>query len=179
MTPVQRRWLAFIGYLAAIYGFLPFGRDVIITLRQSHLLGTVVTLVFFAAVAAGVYHIVFNVRLSDKVAFAALVLLAVATGALVLGFEVPEERVHFLEYGVLALLARHALSGHMSAAAQYLGAWLLASVAGWGDELIQWVLPTRVYDLRDVAVNSVAALVALAAEEILYDRLGWRSRRAK
>jgi hypothetical protein len=145
-------------------------------LRQSHQLGLVVTLVFFAAVVGLVYYILFNVRLSDRVAFAALVLLAAAIGAMVLGLSIPEERVHFVEYGALALLARYALACHLPPSRQYLGAWLLASIAGWCDEAIQGLLPDRVYDLRDVVVNSVAALLTLAGDEALHNRLGWRGR---
>ncbi len=171
-----RRWFVFIAYLAAVYALLPFGRGLIIALRQQHLLGITVTLLYFATVAGVVYHIVFSVRLSDRVAFAALVVLALATGAMVLGLSVPEERVHFLEYGALALLGRWALEHHLPPVAQAAAAWLIASLAGWGDELIQLILPDRVYDLRDVAVNSVAALLALAADEALHNRLGWRPR---
>ena len=133
-----------------------------------------VTLVFFSAIVGLVYYTLFNVRLSDRVAFAALVVLAAAIGAMVLGLSIPEERVHFVEYGVLALLARYALASHLPPARQYPGALLLATVAGWLDEVIQGLLPDRVYDLRDVVVNSVAALLALAGDEALHNRLGWR-----
>jgi hypothetical protein len=135
-----------------------------------------VTLVFFAAVVGLVYYLLFNVRLSDRVAYAALVLLAAAVGAMVLGLSIPEERVHFVEYGAVALLARFALACHLPPSRQYVGAWILASIAGWLDEAIQGQLPDRVYDLRDVAVNAVAALLALAGDEALHNRLGWRSR---
>jgi hypothetical protein len=32
-------------------------------------------------------------------------------------------------------------------------------------------------DLRDVGINSLAALLAVAADESLHDRLGWRQGR--
>jgi len=161
-------------YLGVIYAFLPFGREVVIALGQRHYLGLVVTALYFCSIVGIVYYLLFNVHLSDKVAFAALVVLAVAIGTLVLGMSVPEERVHFVEYGVLALLARAALAPTVSPPRQYLGAWLIAALAGWGDELIQLVLPDRFYDLRDVCVNAVAALLALAGDEVLHNRLRWR-----
>jgi MFS family permease len=168
------RWLVLALYLTFIYAFLPFGREVVIALGQRHYLGLVVTALYFVSIVGIVYYLLFNVRLSDRVAFAALVVLAVAVGSLVLGLSVPEERVHFVEYGVLALLARAALAPTLSPPWQYLGAWLVAALAGWGDELIQGVLHDRFYDLRDVCVNAVAALLALAGDEVLHDRLGWR-----
>jgi len=169
-------WALFTLCLGAIYASLPFARGIVIALRGQHLLGAAVTALFFAAAASLVYYLVFDVRLSDRVAFLALVLLAAAVGSLVLGLRVPEERIHFLEYGGLALLARHALSYRFRPAAQYAVALGLAAVAGWGDELLQGVLPERVYDLRDVAINAVAAFLALLGDEVLHNRLGWRRR---
>ena len=168
-----RSWALLSGYVLAIFASLPFVREVVIALRQQHLLGGAVTLLYFVAAVAVVYHVVFDVQLSDKIAFLALVLLTAVTGAMILGLSIPEERVHFVQYGLLALLARGALAWHLKPWQQYVGALLVAATAGWLDELIQGLLPDRVYDLRDVAINAVAALLALAADEVLHNRLGW------
>jgi hypothetical protein len=40
---------------------------------------------------------------------------------------------------------------------------LFVAAAGWIDEGIQALLPSRYYDLRDVAFNAAAGLMALAA----------------
>ncbi len=182
-TPVRlgggsaaRSWALLAGYILLIFASLPLVRGVVIALRQQHLLGGAVTLVYFLAAVAVVYHVVFDVRLSDRIAYFALVLLAAVTGAMVLGLAIPEERIHFVQYGLMALLARRALAWHVAPPRQIPGAFVLAAVAGWVDELIQGVLPDRVYDLRDVAINAVAALLALAAEEVLHNRLGWLPR---
>ncbi len=160
----------------ALLLFVPFGRGVIVALTQRHLLGLMVTAVYLLSAGAVAYHVVFNVRLSDAAAFAALALLAAATGALALGLSVPEERVHFVEYGVLTLLFRRALAWHVPPARQYAGAWLLGSAVGWADELVQGATPERYYDLHDVLINSVGALLAVLLDEALHDRLGWRGR---
>ena len=44
---------------------------------------------------------------------------------------------------------------------------LLTTIVGWLDEGIQAVLPNRVYDLRDVAFNALAAVVCLIAVELV------------
>ncbi len=165
-----------IGYILVIFASLPFVREVVIALRQQHLLGAAVTLLYFVAAVALVYHVVFDVRLSDRIAFLALVILAAATGAMILGLSIPEERIHFVQYGLLALLARSALAWYFKPWQQYVGAFLIAASAGWIDELIQGLLPDRVYDLRDVAINAVAAMLALTADEVLHNRLGWLPR---
>jgi VanZ family protein len=55
---------------------------------------------------------------------------------------------------------------------------LLAGAAGWVDEAIQALLPNRVYDLRDVAFNTLAAAAAIAALA-LRDAARARDRRAR
>ncbi len=174
-SPV-RSWALLVGYILFIFASLPVVRGVVIALRQQHLLGGAVTLLYFLTAVAVVYHLVFDVRLSDRVAFFALVLLAAVTGAMILGLSIPEERVHFAQYGLMAVLARQALAWHVSPPRQYLGAFVIAAMAGWLDELIQGLLPDRVYDLRDVAINAVAAFLVIAAEEILHNRLEWLPR---
>ena len=43
--------------------------------------------------------------------------------------------------------------------AGYAAAAVLAATIGYVDELIQWLLPTRVYDLRDVGMNALGAVL--------------------
>ncbi|MEM9457030.1 MAG: VanZ family protein [Myxococcota bacterium] len=171
-----RAWVALLGYVGLIYASLPVSRDVLIALNQRELMGWVLTASYFGAAVVVVYHVVFDVRLTDRVAFVALVILGSVIGALVLGMSIPEERMHFLQYGLMALLARYALSFWVRPGAQYGLAVVLAGLAGWGDELVQGVLPDRVYDPFDVLVNVVAAVLALAGYEALHNRLGWRPR---
>lgn len=162
-------------YLGTLYALLPVARDITVALDQQHLLGLVVTLLFLASAAVLVAYLVFDVHLSDLTAFAALALLVGVTGAMVLGLSVPEERIHFLQFGFLTLLARWAFAGHLPPGRQYLAAALFAALAGWVDELIQHFLPDRVYDIRDVALNATAAILAVAFDEAAHNRLGWSS----
>jgi hypothetical protein len=169
-------WLWLLAYVALVYGSLPWTRDVLIALDQQRLVGGAVTASYFGAAVLVVYHVVFDVRLTDRVAFAALVALGAGVGALVLGLSIPEERLHFLQYGLMAVLARRAVAPWRQGWAQYLAAVALAAAAGWGDELVQGLLPGRVYDLRDVAINASAAVLAMAGYEALHNQLGWRPR---
>jgi len=95
---------------------------------------------------------------------------------LVTNFEIPEERVHFIQYGLMAWLARGALGWSAPPLLAYLGAFLLASGVGYVDELVQGILPSRLYDLRDVLLNMQAAFLGVVLDEIVHDRLGWRRR---
>lgn len=78
----------------------------------------------------------------------------------------PEERVHLVEYAILGLLAlRAAGSSERSPFERAVAAFLLAFLVGWIDEAVQGLLPNRVYDPRDVALNALGAALAIAAQE--------------
>ena len=96
----------------------------------------------------------------------------------------PEEALHFIQYGLVggffyaALVERrrHHPPGHSPSwltRHPALAAFLHTTAAGWADEGIQYVLPNRYYDLRDVAFNAAAAALAIAATAAL----GWARQR--
>lgn len=107
--------------------------------------------------------------------------IALAYGALFFFLHTPEEAMHFVQYGLVAALAHAALRERRRSAGRggsfpdedpvpptpspwpAVGAFLFTVTAGWLDEGIQWILPSRYYDLRDVGLNAAAAALAVAA----------------
>ena len=91
----------------------------------------------------------------------------------------PEERTHLIEYGVVALLIHAALTeradGGGRVPAPALFAVLGTALVGVLDELIQGVLPSRVFDPRDIVFNVLAGLLAVVA----IVALRWARRRAE
>ena len=170
----------FAGYVAVVFATLPFARDLVIALRDTNLLGGVITAVYGLSVAVVVYHVVFDLRASDWFAFSAVALLIAVIAALLLGLSIPEERVHFAQYAVMALLARNAFAsqwpGRTGATRAMLGALAITSSLGVVDEGVQGLLPNRVFDLRDIALNLGAVAVGLSLDEALHDRTGLRAR---
>lgn len=80
--------------------------------------------------------------------------------------DIPEEAIHVLEYGVLGLLVFRALVHRVRDVSIYLIATLVVGLIGVIDEYIQWVIPSRVFDLRDVRTNVLAgglSQIAIAA----------------
>ncbi len=75
----------------------------------------------------------------------------------------PEEALHFVEYGVLGLLLFRALRGSLPDRAVFPAALLLGSAAGLVDESVQWLVPGRFFDLRDLFVNALAVALGLVA----------------
>ncbi|HJQ85095.1 MAG TPA: VanZ family protein, partial [Candidatus Binatia bacterium] len=72
------------------------------------------------------------------------------------------ERTHLPEYGLVAFLAWRALEPIVPRTfAGYAAAAALGAAIGYGDELIQGALPGRFYDLRDVGMNAVGALLGI------------------
>ena len=150
--------------LAALYPM----QFVLDALRARNLLRLTIAALFLFCVLA-----VTAVLVRKRAPLLAWFVVALAGGlyaAIALAMEVPQERLHLVEYGALALLLRAALAA--SAACRPWGrrissldVWALgtATVVGWLDEGVQGLLPNRMYDLRDVAFNALAAALALGA----------------
>mgnify|MGYP001026922570 CR=1 FL=1 len=68
----------------------------------------------------------------------------------------PEEAVHFLEYGLLGYFLFQALSFSIKDKTIYLAAILIGSLVGIFDEILQWIVPGRLWDIRDVELNAFA-----------------------
>jgi len=63
-----------------------------------------------------------------------------------------EERLHFIVFGLYGYLSMLVLPRFI--------AYIACLLLGMGDELLQWVLPDRVGDWRDVQFNLLAAFAA-------------------
>jgi hypothetical protein len=142
--------------LLAIYSTLGVVRTVTNALRDAGILRICVA-VAFAVAATGALALIFrDPRNRTRRMVAMLAGVAVAYALVILPMESPEEKIHFIEYGVVAILAYLSFG-------RYVAAFLFVAAAGWVDEGIQALLPSRYYDLRDVAFNAAAGLMALVA----------------
>jgi pimeloyl-ACP methyl ester carboxylesterase len=188
----KRLWLAAGLCIFLIYSSLYLARPVAEFLRQQNLLRLTVTLVFVSTgsligwrllVGRPGWRVMCTV---GAIMIAYLVLLTTIPMA-------PEERLHFLEYGLVAALVYRALrERHSQSAERGSGArdpllWLppavtaliLTGIVGWVDEGIQAVLPNRVYDLRDIAFNLTAAFVCLSSIKLVEWARGANSGRSR
>jgi predicted membrane channel-forming protein YqfA (hemolysin III family) len=173
-------WLTVAGVLLLIYSTLAVVRPFTEWLREQRLLFVSLFLVFGAIVGwslRGIWRNRPGLRES-----AVLVAIGVAYGVLFIALRTPEEAMHFIEYGLVAVLIYQALAerkkarqGDREAVGETggetggsllwpaLGALVSTSAAGWLDEGIQHLLPSRYYDLRDVFFNAAAAFLAVVA----------------
>lgn len=157
-------------YVAAIYASLPFaprlGLRFLRTAPGSWFLGPGLALVVMAGAAALVLAL--RRRRAPARAYAAL---AVAAGGYALALSCISaqrlERTHLPEYGIAAWLAWRAIAPLVPGPlAGYAAGAALAAAIGYGDELLQSIVPGRYYDIRDVGMNalgSVLAVIVIAA----------------
>jgi len=71
-------------------------------------------------------------------------------------WKIPEEAVHFLEYGLLGFFLFKALSHNVKDKSIYITATLFALLIGTFDEILQWITPQRYWDFRDAGLNGLS-----------------------
>lgn len=159
----MRRWLPFALLVAVMYGTLGVapmvGRAVLATAVGAWSFGRGLPIVVLAVGAGLVWHLARRQAPLSAYGLLALALIGYAGGLLWLRTQ-RLERVHLPEYGVLAWLGWRALVPTLGDGAKaYAAAAVLAAVVGWGEEIVQGFVPGRVYDLRDVGANALAAVL--------------------
>ncbi|MFK8047790.1 MAG: VanZ family protein [Halioglobus sp.] len=77
--------------------------------------------------------------------------------------DIPEEAVHVVEYGGLGLLVYRALAHRVRDYTIYILGSLVVGMIGVLDEYIQWVVPSRYYELRDIGINFCAGALSQVA----------------
>ena len=162
----RRWWIAALFLIILIYTTLYFVRGPVEFLRARGLLRLTVAALFGVA-ALVVVRQIWKRGAGPREGLVLLGFAGVFGGAVLLA-DLPEEKLHFLEYGLLGGLLFHACKeratrlgrGSLGAA---LIAVVLAGLAGWGDEGIQAVLPNRYYDLRDILWNLLGSSIVILA----------------
>jgi VanZ like protein len=176
-----RRWIVLALYVALIYGTLPLGPRIGIALLRTgpgaRLLGP--GLPFLVVVAALTAIVVLRLRQAPVWVYVVVVAVAAAYVGTFASLRTARlERTHLPEYGVAAWLAWRAVRPHVPGRlAGYAAGAAMGAAIGYGDELLQSVVPGRYYDLRDVALNAIGAVLGMALVAAL-DAGGGRHKRA-
>jgi len=114
-----------------------------------------------AAVAGAFLAILYLLVVRLKVRATSNYIWLAACAALYLYFTLklwrnPEEAVHFLEYGLLGFFLFRAWRLTIPDKAVYLVSFLTGTLIGTFDEIFQWIMPGRYWDIRDVGLNALA-----------------------
>ena len=161
------RWLAVAAWIVVIYTTIPFVRSLrefFVARWPAELIGIGVILVVVAVCAAG---LVLGWRRRPRLPVAnAAWLIAIAAVLMIWIWRLmgqPEETVHFLEYGVLGVLLFRALSTHIHDGSVFAAGALIGILVGIFDEVIQWFVPGRYWDYRDIVLNGGASILVQIA----------------
>ena len=164
--------------MAAIYSTLGPARTLVDALRERNLLQASFALVLLLLVVAVVWRWARRRPSWSEIGVGLGVALAYLVMFLRMGS--PEERTHLIEYGIVAALIHQALlervrNGRRVPAPAALTVALTA-LLGLLDEGIQAMLPSRVFDLRDVFFNAFAGFMVVVARLAMAPQVrpGWR-----
>jgi hypothetical protein len=165
-SPVLR-WLAVVAWIVVIYTTIPFVRSLreyFVARWPAEFIGIGVILVVVEVCAAGLV-LLWRRRPRLPVADAAW-LIAIAAVLVIWTWRLmgqPEETVHFLEYGVLGVLLFRALGTHIRDSSVFAAGALIGILVGIFDEIIQWFVPGRYWDYRDIVLNGGASILVQIA----------------
>ena len=160
-------WFVLAVAVLAVFGTLSYARTVFDLISSAGFADTFkvaisIILFSFGAAMLGWMLMVAKIRrLSDYLLLAGLA--AVYLVVLLTLSDMPVERVHLIEYGLIGLLAHQALRHRFAGGDRALLAVLVTLDVGLIDEVIQGLLPRRFYDTKDILVNTIAGLLGVLA----------------
>ncbi len=164
-------WIWTLVVVSAIYSTLGLARTLSAFLGESGLGEGLFIIACFLVLAAVVIQ---GLKLPPGVPEIGIYLGIVAAYLLIfVRMSIPTERSHLIEYGVVALFIYEALKERARQGRRVPFVAVLAVLAtgliGVIDECIQLLLPSRVFDYRDILFNGLAAVMAV----ITSASLGW------
>jgi VanZ family protein len=156
-----KNWLVALGYLGFIYATLGVVRIPVAYLRSHGLLRVTLAILYGACVALALSRVMAS---GTRAWWRYAVVLATFLSYLLIVRKVrlPEEQIHFFEYGFVGVFFFRALALHFHRRWEALvGAFFMATAAGWLDECLQGITPGRHYDAHDILLNAVSASLGL------------------
>jgi len=154
-------WILAAVCALAIFLFVPTARAIqfFVSKRWGRaMFGTAVVFTVIAALALVLFYLIFDRKLRGISNY--IWIAAVAGLYFFFTYQLranPEESVHFIEYGILGVSLYVALSFSTRDRTIYLSAFFIGCLVGFVDEFLQWLMPLRYIDIRDVGINALAS----------------------
>ncbi|MFQ5963956.1 MAG: VanZ family protein [Candidatus Scalinduaceae bacterium] len=155
-------WSLIACYVTLIYSTLYIMRPIInflkMILRGYFNLG--IAIIFLIILSFVLVHIISNRERYSVSQYLWFSLISCLYGLIIYVVDIPEEQAHFIEYGILSGLIYIALTHDMNnnVYVYFLSAFIVF-VFGAIDEVIQWILPNREFDIRDILINGIAGIL--------------------
>lgn len=140
---------------------LPFLRGVWNLLTEGgSATGSAVPIAIGAVFCAVLVSYIVGVKREKRLSvYSAFVLFILVCTRIFLSIREPIERVHLAEYALLSMMVFWAMSDGTEGWGLCIWAVVVTMELGLADELIQGILPERIYDFNDVLLNAKAAVV--------------------
>ena len=178
-----RWWLIVAAYVAILFAMQPRLGFVVDAVKERWGVPAFERAMLAAAVAAGLLFVALVTRIwraasrTDRMLLVAVAVLYVVGVSLL---DIPQERLHYVEYGLLAGLVyfacRRDLKRNMSTWQAAFAAIVITIGLGYLDEKLQGALwERRYFDWRDVLLNAQAAVLGTLAS-VPVERVGNRGR---
>lgn len=170
--PTKLRIALTLAYLLCIYTTLGIARPLAEYLRSTGILLPTIIALFGGCLPLALFWRYSKINRKQFLLRILLIITLLCCAFLISAR--PEERLHFLTYGLAGWLICWSMEGtsvfsntpQKGALLRQISIWLipclLVWIAGGVDELIQWWLPNRVFDIRDIVFNGTAGMVGVA-----------------
>lgn len=156
----HRKIVYVILFTAIIFLTLPFARSISNYLEIHNLLKYSVYSIIFIFITICCISTFKYIGL-NLLNVAILLIFFIIYMTIIQRYKIMVEKIHFIEYGILAFLIFSALKEYSKNTTIYLTSFIILSCIGWIDEIIQHFLPDRLYDIRDVFLNSLSGTLIL------------------
>ena len=162
-----RSWGLAMGYIALVYCTIPLLPQVWAALARYtegsiRYLGIAFVVLVGCGFAVGVW------RRGRWRALVTLAGIAPVYGYLLhLYSRFPAERLHLVEYGLMGYVLLRALRLDLRRAWAYPASFVLAVLVGIGDECIQWALPQRFFEVKDIQLNALSVALGLLLASVI------------
>ena len=159
----MKSWLWVALCTAFIFSTIPLARSiqklVYATVGKEFFTYAVFFIVFFC-LAATLYFMIFKYRVKKNSQYIWLFLCAGVYIYYTFTLRKhPEEALHFVEYGVLSYFFFKALSFRIRDWTIYITVVFFVALVGTFDEFIQWLMPGRIWDYRDIGFNMLSGVI--------------------
>lgn len=163
---VVRDWLPVVAWTLFIYATIPLARALQWWVSENWT-RAVFSWAVYASVAIGLLAAIHHFRRrAVPVGRRQWMILGVLTAIFAWGAwhlrRIPEEAIHLPQYGVLSLLLYRAYSRRYGDRGAFACAALLGSFLGMFDEVIQWAVPRRYFEFKDIIINVLSVLLIQA-----------------
>jgi len=157
---VFQSWMLVVFCSVGIFLTIPVAREIQQYVSEHwgrSLFGYFVIVVLSVGFLGLLYVLIFKLKIRTPTRYAWLILVGGLYGYFTHKlWKIPEEAIHFLEYGLLGFFLFKALNYNVKDKSIYITATLFALLIGTFDEIFQWIVPDRKWDFRDVGLNGLS-----------------------